>query len=225
MSRLVKKIGFMIVLIVLLTTSFSIKIVYANTEEEELKEMLDECKTDLGDLTEFKQVIDKIYNDLISATIVDESLKTELRADIKELSTVTGIDPIVLATLDIEFNSQVDGLTDENLSEMQKEFAVIKEWVDEQPEANNNTNDFTNQDEDMNQNIGNSNMDTQGNTNQQVDNGESDKIITIPEEIKEALSSNLPKTGRNAIIIICAILIMSCVAIISIIKYKKLNGI
>ena len=225
MSRLVKKIGFMIVLIVLLTTSFSIKIVYAKTEEEELKEMLDECKTDLGELTEFKQVIDKIYNDLISATAVDEALKTKLRADIKELSKVTDINPVVLATLDIEFNSQVDGLTDENLSEMQKEFAVIKEWVDEQPEINNNTNDFINQDEDTNQNIDNSNMDTQGNTNQQVDNGESDKIITIPEEIKEALSSNLPKTGRNAIIIISAILIMLCVAIISITKYKKLNGI
>lgn len=242
MSKLIKKIGLMILLIMLLITSFSIKTVYAKTEEEELKELLDECKTDLGDLNEFKQVIDNVYNDLNSATTVDETLKTKLKADIKELSNVTGIDPLILASFDIEFNSQIDGLTDENLSEMQKEFAVMKEWVDEQPEINNSNNNnsngnnnnidndgnnnFTNQDEDKNQNvIDNSNKDNEDDLSQLKNNNKENEIANNLQETNTELNDGLPKTGKNTVIMISAIIIVLCVAIVSIIRYKKLKGI
>ena len=122
------------------------------SERQDLIDLLNEYKEDLGNLSEFKEVVDKTYNDLYSATTVDDSLKETLREDIDLLDTVTDLNPLILTALKIELNSQVNILSDSNLEEMQEELSIIKEWTDEQvgvsntetPNNNGNTNNMDN---------------------------------------------------------------------------------
>ena len=133
------------------------------SERQELIELLNEYEGDLGNLVEFKLIVDKTYNDLHSVSSVDDTLKETLRADIDMLDTVSDLNPLILTVLDVELNSQVDNLTNSNLHEMQEEIAIIKEWSDqkaadlgytETPNINNDIN--ANQDQqnsDINQNV------------------------------------------------------------------------
>lgn len=137
MKKILKK-GIVIVLIMIIS-SFSFSSVFAVTqaEKEQLISMLDTFKSQLGDLNEFKQVIDKAYGNLEPATTVTDDLKQTLKDDINLLDNVSGMSTLVRAKLKQTLNEQVDSLTDSNLNELKEELKIIKDWVDEQVGSGN----------------------------------------------------------------------------------------
>ena len=199
-----KKILFMVLIFLIAFMSIKAKVVYAKTEAEELRELLDEYEEDLGDLNQLKEVIDETYNDLYTATKVDDTLKEKLNADIDKFDDIDGINPLIKSVLDIELKSQVENLTDENIDEMREEISVIKEWVDDKVgDSNSNEEDY------------NSDYDTEDFEQNIQENPTIDK--TLSNQI-------LPKAGtRNAIIIISIIIAIG--AIFSIIRYRQLKEI
>ena len=207
-----KKILFILLIFLLVFMSIKTKIVYATTEADELRELLDEYEEDLGDLKQLKEVVDETYDDLYTATKVDDALKEKLNADIDKFDNIDGINPLIKAVLEIELRSQVDNLTDENIDEMREEISVIKEWVDDK--------------------VGNGKDDWDEGFDTDLDDGEDyyytdDFEETIQENptIDKTLSGQtLPKAGtRNVIIIISIIITIG--AIFSIIRYIQLKEI
>ena len=189
---------FMFLLFNLLTPVFAV----TESERQELIGLLNEYQGDLGNLIEFKIIVDKTYNDLHSVSSVDDTLKETLRADIDSLDTVSDLNPLILTVLKVELNSQVDNLTNTNLHEMQEEITIIKEWSDkkalelgytETPSINNQTQHTP---------------ETQINT-------------SLPENIHQVATS-LPHAGTSSIIIGFIILLILS-SIISIIRYKQLK--
>ena len=179
------------------------------SEKQELLELLNEYEGDLGNLIEFKLIVDKTYTDLHSVSSVDDSLKETLIADIDMLDTVTDLNPLILTALKVELNSQVDKLDNSLLGEMQEEIAIIKEWSD-QKAAELGYTDTPNNNEDINQNQPNEDI----NQNTQT-------TTSLPQEIQQVATS-LPYAGTGSIIIgFIVLLIIS--AIISIIRYKQLK--
>ena len=179
------------------------------SEKQELLELLNEYEGDLGNLIEFKLIVDKTYTDLHSVSSVDDSLKETLRADIDMLDTVTDLNHLILTSLKVELNSQVDKLDNSLLGEMQEEIAIIKEWSD-QKAAELGYTDTPNNNEDINQNQPNEDI----NQNTQT-------TTSLPQEIQQVATS-LPYAGTGSIIIgFIVLLIIS--AIISIIRYKQLK--
>ena len=195
------------------------------SERQELIDLLNEYKGDLGNLNEFKEVVDITYNDLYSTTTVDDTLKEKLREDIDLLDNVTDLNPLILTVLKVELNSQVDNLTDSNLEEMQEEISIIKEWTDEQLGISNT--DTPNNDN--NNNDDNTNIDNVPNTNQEQQNNNSDNqntpIATYQSQNINQVTTPLPHTGISNIIIIGFILLLSISAIISIIRYKQFKDV
>ena len=98
MKKLNKNI-FIIILLSFFVFSLLIPSSFAKTEKEELIELLDEYKSGLGDLSQFKQVVDKTYNDLNSADSVTDELKQTLKNDVNLLDNVSGIDSFILVVL------------------------------------------------------------------------------------------------------------------------------
>ena len=179
------------------------------SEKQELLELLNEYEGDLGNLIEFKLIVDKTYTDLHSVSSVDDSLKETLRADIDMLDTVSDLNPLILTALKVELNSQVDKLDNSLLGEMQEEIAIIKEWSD-QKAAELGYTDTPNNNEDINQNQPNEDI----NQNTQT-------TTSLPQEIQQVATS-LPYAGTGSIIIgFIVLLIIS--AIISIIRYNQLK--
>lgn len=130
MRKITKKIILIVFMILIILSINSFQKLYANSETEELILMLDEMKPEFGDMKQFKEVIDSVYNDLNSANKVDKTLKTNLKKDIEKLAEVEGINPMLSAMLIGELNGQVDSLTDETLPQMKEEIIAIKEWAD-----------------------------------------------------------------------------------------------
>ena len=208
------------ILMLMLTSLFCSVQSVTESERQDLIDLLNEYKEDLGNLSEFKEVVDKTYNDLYSATTVDDSLKETLREDIDLLDTVTDLNPLILTALKVELNSQVNILSDSNLEEMQEEISIIKEWTDEQvgvsnTETPNNNGNTNNMDNDSNINTNdeqqNSYINNQGASTYQTQN-------TVQEP------TSLPYTGANSIITIIIIL-LSISIIISIIRYKQFKDV
>ena len=193
----------------LLFNLFSPVFAVTDSEKQELIDLLNEYESDLGNLIEFKLIVDKTYTDLHSVSSVDDSLKETLRADIDMLDTVTDLNPLILTVLKVELNSQVDKLTNSNLHEMQEEIEIIKEWSDQKAVELGYT-DTPNNNEDINQNQPNEDI----NQNTQT-------TTSLPQEIQQVATS-LPYAGTGSIIIgFIVLLIIS--AIISIIRYKQLK--
>ena len=71
------------------------------SEKQELLDLLNEYEGDLGNLIEFKLIVDKTYTDLHSVSSVDDSLKETLRADIDMLDTVSDLNPLILTALKV----------------------------------------------------------------------------------------------------------------------------
>lgn len=178
--------------------------VFAVTESErqELIDLLNEYQGDLGNLIEFKLIVDKTYNDLHSASSVDDTLKETLRADIDSLDTVSDLNPLILTVLKVELNSQVDNLTNSNLHEMQEEIAIIKEWSDQKALELGYT-------------------ETPSTNNQDQQNEVIQTNTSSPDDIKQVATS-LPYAGTSSIIIGFIILLLVS-TIISIIRYKQLK--
>lgn len=208
MKNINKKIFFLILIFLLTFISLKAKVVYAKTEAEELKELLDEYEEDLGDLNQLKEVIDEIYNDLYTAEKVDDALKEKLNSGIEKFENIDGINPLLKTILDIELKSQVTNLTDDNIDEMREEISVIKEWVDSKVgNSENNGNNPGEDTADKDNNVTDKNQ-------QNVQNGTTDK--TIADKV-------LPKAGIKSIISI--LIIISIGAIFSIIRYIQLKEI
>ena len=194
------------------------------SERQELIDLLNEYKGDLGNLNEFKEVVDITYNDLYSATTVDDTLKEKLREDIDLLDNVTDLNPLILTVLKVELNSQVDNLTDSNLEEMQEEISIIKEWTDEQlgisnRDTPNNNNDNNNNDD--------TNIDNVPNTNEEQQNNDSDNQntpITYQSQNMNQATTSLPYTGTSSIII-GFIILLSISMVVSIIRYKQFKDV
>ena len=192
-------------LINLLPTVFAV----TASEKQELLELLNEYEGDLGNLIEFKLIVDKTYADLHSVSSVDDSLKETLREDIDMLDTVTDLNPLILTVLKVELNSQVDNLTNSTLTEMQEEIAIIKEWSD-QKAAELGYTDTPNNNEDINQDQQNEDI------NQNVQTSTS-----LPQEIQQVATA-LPYAATSSIVIGLIILLIISTTI-SIIRYKQLK--
>ena len=178
-----------------------VNVVYASSETEELKELLSENEENLGNLQQFKEVIDGMYNDLNEVTEVDEAFREKLKSDIDKLDNVDGINPVFKSVLDIELKAQADNLTNENIGEMREEILAMKEWTDDK------VKDY----------VSNENgVDKENNIVQTTQ-----KNVTIDQSLS---NQSLPKAGIKNIISILLILIVIG-AIISIIKYIQLKEI
>lgn len=200
MNKISKKIIYILLAVVLIMMSFLVTNVYALTDSEaELVQILTEYKDELGDLNQFKEVIDKMYNDINDATTVDDALKAKLAADIAELENINGINPLVLNVLEVELSSHIANLTNDNLDEVKQELAVIKGWIDSQVSETPTTPDIPE-------------------TPNTPDT--SDK----PVDSSVVKDSKLPQTGKS-IVIVLVVLFLLVNIIICIKQYKKYKQI
>lgn len=152
MNLIHKKILCIVIVCVCVLLCFMSSNVYAVTQEQELKEVLDEYSDSIGDKYAFRQVLDNLYKDITQATIVDDTLKTTLLEDLSKLDEVD-MDPALLMVLKLELQSQINNLTNENKHEVEELFKVMRDWADEKieaekltpvPEQNNNVNKMDN---------------------------------------------------------------------------------
>lgn len=200
MNKISKKIIYILLAVVLIMMSFLVTNVYALTDSEaELVQILTEYKNELGDLNQFKEVIDKMYNDINDATTVDDALKAKLATDIAELENINGINPLVLNVLEVELSSHIANLTNDNLDEVKQELAVIKGWIDSQVSETPTTPDIPE-------------------TPNTPDT--SDK----PVDSSVVKDSKLPQTGKS-IVIVLVVLFLLVNIIICIKQYKKYKQI
>ena len=200
MNKISKKIIYILLAVVLIMMSFLVTNVYALTDSEaELVQILTEYKDELGDLNQFKEVIDKMYNDINDATTVDDALKAKLATDIAELENINGINPLVLNVLEVELSSHIANLTNDNLGEVKQELAVIKGWIDSQVSETPTTPDIPE-------------------TPNTPDT--SDK----PVDSSVVKDSKLPQTGKS-IVIVLVVLFLLVNIIICIKQYKKYKQI
>ncbi len=200
MKKLNKNI-FIIILLSFFIFSLLTPFSFAKTEKEELIELLDEYKSGLGDLSQFKQVVDKTYNDLNSADSVTDELKQTLREDVNLLDNVSGMDSFILVVLKSELNSQIDQLDASSLQDMKEEITVIKEWVDDNVDSDDNPPISDDDDDD------------------------SDGTPTTSSTNNANMSSKvLPYAGSSTIIIIITILVIA-VLVFSIIKCKQFKDV
>lgn len=210
MRNISKKIILIVLVAIMLIAGMQAHVVYGKTEAEELKEQLEQNEENLGNLNDFKVVVDEMYTDITTATKVDDALKQKLKKDVENLNNVQGINPLIVSVLSIELNSQIDNLTDENLGEMQEEVKVIKDWVDSKVSTDNNDNNNNNNN---NNNIGNNGNTTNGTINNKTTPKADDTIANIA----------LPKAGIKYIFSILVIII--AVSIFMYAKYRKLQDI
>ena len=222
------KIIYMLAILLLLTMFVCTYPVYASTssEKQELVNILNQYKNDLGDLNQLKTVIDKIYSDVNSANTVDDNLKQTLKDDINMLDNVSGINSLILTVLKSELNSQMDELNDSNLGELKEEVQTIKDWVDEQVGASDNGDD--NQPD----NTGNTTTPSGSNTSNGKDNNTQNKgnnstkgnTTTTTTGTKPNKTFTLPNTGAGRFALL-AFIVLAIITIGSLIKYNKLKEI
>lgn len=208
MRNISKKIILIVLVAIMLIAGMQAHVVYGKTEAEELKEQLEQNEENLGNLNDFKVVVDEMYTDITTATKVDDALKQKLKKDVENLNNVEGINPLIVSVLSIELNSQIDNLTDENLGEMQEEVKVIKDWVDSKVSTDNNNGNNNNAGDNTNNGSNASGADNTQ-TNTKVD----DSIANIA----------IPKAGIKYIFSIAVAIV--AVGIFMFVKYRKLQDI
>ena len=203
MNKISKKIIYILLAVVLIMMSFLVTNVYALTDSEaDLVQILTEYKNELGDLNQFKEVIDKMYNDINDATTVDDALKAKLAADIAELENINGINPLVLNVLEVELSSHIANLTNDNLDEVKQELAVIKGWIDSQVSETPTTPDIP----------------------EAPDTPNTPDTSDKPVDSSVVKDSKLPQTGKS-IVIVLVVLFLLVNIIICIKQYKKYKQI
>lgn len=203
MNKISKKIIYILLAVVLIMMSFLVTNVYALTDSEaELVQILTEYKNELGDLNQFKEVIDKMYNDINDATTVDDALKAKLATDIAELENINGINPLVLNVLEVELSSHIANLTNDNLDEVKQELAVIKGWIDSQVSETPTTPDIP----------------------EAPDTPNTPDTSDKPVDSSVVKDSKLPQTGKS-IVIVLVVLFLLVNIIICIKQYKKYKQI
>ena len=205
-NKMAKKIIFIVMICLVIMGSGIVKNVYASSEEEQLLELLDQYKDNLGNLKELKQVIDTLYDDVNSATHVDDELKEKLNRDIDGLKNVTDINPLLQNTLEVELKSQIENLTDENLNDFKHEISVIKGWVDQQVSMEENNN----------------NENTNNGTNEQPSGQEN--IVSGTIQNQNTANKVLPYAGGLVPVMGFIAVVLLANAIYAIIKYRRYKG-
>ena len=117
-----------------------LNLLIGNTYASELTELLNECKSDLGDLEEFKAVVELVYTDLDSAETLDDSLKTKLNNDIEKLDEVSGINKLASSILKQELKNKIATLTESNVESYKEELRTVIEWAEDEINSNNEEN-------------------------------------------------------------------------------------
>ena len=220
MRKINQKIITIILIVVLIIIGVNVRPVYGKTESDELKELLDEYEEDLGDLSQFKTIVDETYNDLYNATKVDDTLKEKLRKDVEKFEKIDGINPLIVSVLDIELNSQINNLSDDNIDDMREEITAIKEWVDENV-SDNSDDDNSGSLDDGDDDITNGDDTSDDFDDDSEDIGGSSNISSGDTTIA---GTKLPRAGVRGFlgIIFVATIVL---AIICITKYRKLREI
>lgn len=231
MKKSIKSIMLIIVIGLLLINSLT-NISYAQSAEDELKQVLTEYKDQLGNLKQFKEVVDEAYGILDNATEVTPELKEDLITALRKLQNVEGINPLISSVLVQELEGQANILTNENLAEMRSEIRVIKEWVDEEiekEESNPPTGDGDSQqptnppaEDDNSQQPTNPPVDDENKGNGEINNKPNQNSGNTQKDPTQS-GNKLPNTGKTSIITIAIVLVV--IAIISVSKYKRLKDI
>ena len=231
------RIIYMLAILLLLTMFVCTYPVYASTsrEKQELVNILNQYKNDLGDLNQLKTVIDKIYSDVNSANTVDDNLKQTLKDDINMLDNVSGINSLLLTVLKSELNSQMDELNDSNLGELKEEVKTIKDWVDEQVGASDNGDDNPTDNTGNTTTPSGSNNTSGGTTGSNTSNGKDNtqnkgnnstkgNTTTTTIGTKPNKTFTLPNTGAGRFALL-AFIVLVIITISSLIKYNKMKEI
>ena len=221
MDKKIKNICILAILFLLTMFVCINSIVYAATssDKQELENMLNQYKNELGDLKQLKTVVDKIYSDVNSASSVDDNLKQTLKSDINMLDNVSGMNSLVLMVLKSELTSQIDQLDDSNLEELKDEVQIIKKWVDEQVGEDSGGDDIsTNTTPSESDN--NISDEIPGDTTNKITKENTDQI----SEIGNDKTFTLPNTGVGKIALIIFV-ILAIAIIVSVMKYQKLKDV
>ena len=206
-------------------------IAYASMDSEQIKSLFDMYENNLGDINDLKKVIDQMYADVNGATKVDDQLKATLKKDVQSLNSVSGIDANVVTMLSTQLNTEIDILTDDNLSDMKKEVTTIKEWVDNKASTSNSSSTNTSTNTNAGTTAGTtSNSGTTTNTQttsttKPTTTDNSNKQTTKNKETdKTSVKSDIPKAGiSNKTFLVLAVIIGTM--IILAIKYRELKEI
>lgn len=230
--NVIKFIGiFLLGIIVLVKLNTS---VYASMDAEQIKTLFDMYENNLGDINDLKKVIDQMYNDVNGATKVDDQLKATLKNDVQNLNTISGIDANVVTLLSTQLNTEIDNLTDDNLTSMKEEVTNIKQWVDNKvaSSSSSSTNTNTSPSTNTGTTTGTTNnsgattntTNTTTNTSTVNNNNSSKQTTTTNISDKTSVKNEIPHAGStNTAFVIFAISVV--VMIILAIKCKNLKEI
>lgn len=205
--------------------------VYASMDAEQIKTLFDMYENNLGDINDLKKVIDQMYNDVNGATKVDDQLKATLKNDVQNLNTISGIDANVVTLLSTQLNTEIDNLTDDNLTSMKEEVTNIKQWVDNKvassssSSTNTNTGTTTGTTNNSGATTNTTNtINTTTNTSTVNNNNSSKQTTTTNISDKTSVKNKIPHAGStNTAFVIFAISVV--VMIILAIKCKNLKEI
>lgn len=223
MKKIIRKIMLIVIMLLLMITwNSSHQKVYASTEAEQLTMLLDQYKDDMGDIEQFRSVVDTIYNDLESATEINDELKAKLSADIDKLAEVEGINPLILNVLDVELRTQVENLTEETLPQMKEEILVIKQWADAQETT---TTDPTPTPTPTPSPTPTPEKDTNTGANTGADKNSTQTPSTSTPKDDSIANINIPKAGIKTIALLTSIIAIIIIAIMMNKKYKNLRDI
>ena len=203
-------------------------IAYASMDSEQIKSLFDMYENNLGDINDLKKVIDQMYADVNGATKVDDQLKATLKKDVQSLNSVSGIDANVVTMLSTQLNTEIDNLTDDNLSDMKKEVTTIKEWVDNKVATGSSSSTNTSAGTTTNTTTTNTTTTTTTpsttNTTSTTANNSNNQATKNKVTDKTSVKSDIPKAGiSNKTFLVLAVIIGAMVILA--IKYRGLKEI
>ena len=220
-----KFIGILLLGIIILIQFNAIS--YASMDPEQIKSLFDMYENNLGDINDLKKVIDQMYADVNGATKVDDQLKATLKKDVQSLNSVSGIDANVVTMLSTQLNTEIDNLTDDNLSDMKEEVSTIKQWVDNKvatgSSSSTNTSAGTTNTTTTNTTTTTTTPSTT-NTTSTTANNSNNQATKNKVTDKTSVKSDIPKAGiSNKTFLVLAVIIGAMVILA--IKYRGLKEI
>ena len=221
-----KFIGILLLGIIILIQFNAIS--YASMDPEQIKSLFDMYENNLGDINDLKKVIDKMYADVNGATKVDDQLKATLKKDVQSLNSVSGIDANVVTMLSTQLNTEIDNLTDDNLSDMKEEVSTIKQWVDNKVATGSSSSTNTSTGTTTNTTTTNTTTTTTTpsttNTTSTTANNSNNQTTKNKVTDKTSVKSDIPKAGiSNKTFLVLAVIIGAMVILA--IKYRGLKEI
>ena len=221
-----KFIGILLLGIIILIQFNAIS--YASMDPEQIKSLFDMYENNLGDINDLKKVIDQMYADVNGATKVDDQLKATLKKDVQSLNSVSGIDANVVTMLSTQLNTEIDNLTNDNLSDMKEEVSTIKQWVDNKVATGSSSSTNTSAGTTTNTTTTNTTTTTTTpsttNTTSTTANNSNNQTTKNKVTDKTSVKSDIPKAGiSNKTFLVLAVIIGAMVILA--IKYRGLKEI